>query len=233
MGLFDDQVAILSKYIDGCKKAALPLPDSDWPKESSLVLEEDAKLELGNPAVGSTSFILWNETDKPVEDRMTLVGPDIQEMTTGSFPFRQIILVHGNFTDEYECYQEIKDALYETFLQGMMIRSHPSRQSLWFRIDQEAYAKGLSLAHWGAALIERLKEVQFVTGVELFFITSDQVDVEPIKDMAFEAGRIVGALMKMGEEMDYDCDSCEFWDVCKDVEELKRIRKRMEKGKAQ
>jgi CO dehydrogenase/acetyl-CoA synthase beta subunit len=114
-----------------------------------------------------------------------------------------------------------------------MIRTHPSRQSLWFRIDQASFHKRLTLAHWGSALIEKLKEVEFVTGVELFFITTDKVNAEPIKDMAFEAGRIVGALMKMGDEMDFDCDSCEFWDVCKNVEELKRIRKRMQQGSAQ
>ncbi len=231
MGLFDEQVESIRDFISQ-KKAenrARELDiDSclDWPLGSSLILEEDTALELGNPGIGSLSLILWQEGQGD-GDRVLLIGPDLNEIREKGIPFCQIVLVRGSFSDEYDCWREIREAVYETKLKGFMVRVLPSRQDIWCRVNREALAGGLSFGHIGAALVRSLREVDFVSGAEVIFVTSGREDVEKLKQTGYAAGRIVSAMMKMVEEMNFDCEGCDYREVCERVEELKRIRMRL------
>jgi len=58
MGLFDEQINEVRAFIDGERASgALRELDTagagDWSRRSSLVLEEDTALELGNPKIAS------------------------------------------------------------------------------------------------------------------------------------------------------------------------------------
>ena len=232
MGLFDSPVEQLENFLAE-KRAShqvreFPLDAPwDWPEESSLILEEDAALELGNPGLGSLSLLLWTEGPCPDGDQVLLLGPDLNEIKTRGEPFAQVLLVRGSFNDEYECYQALRDAVYDTKLCGMMTRVLPSRQTIWSRVNREALDRGFSLAHLGAALIRRLKQVAFVSGARALFITGSAADIASLENAGRETARIVSAMAKMSEEMSYDCASCEFGDVCETVAELKKIREKL------
>ncbi len=232
MGLFDDQIKHVQDFL--AEKQSLSQvrefqvsPYSGWPSEASLILEEDTALELGNPGIGSMSFIIWSEGHGADHDRILLVGPDLNEIRVQSVPFCQMILVKGSFRDEYECWRELREAVYDTKLEGFMTRVLPSRQMIWCRVDREALAKGFLLPHLGAALIRSLRDVSFVSGAEVIFVTSGKEDMEKLKKPGYDTARIVGAMMKMNEEKIYDCESCEYWDVCKSVAELRMMRRRL------
>ena len=232
MGLFDSPVqqlqAFLAPKLAAGKVREFPAhPDRFWPEESCLVLEEDAALELGHPSLGSLSFLLWTEADRREGDRILLLGPDLFELKVKRAPWAEILLVHGRFKDEYDCYRELREAVYETRLAGLMTRVLPSRQTLWSRVTREALEQGFSVAHLGAALIRRLKQAPSVTAVWALFITESREEIARLKGIGREAGAIAGAMIKMNEEMSFDCESCEFGATCEKVAELKQIREKL------
>ena len=230
--MFDEQLEHLDEFLirnrtqGRVRESEVDLPPS-WPAGSSLVLEEDTALELGNPRVGSASLLLWSDERRLVDGRISLVGPDLSEIEVRSIPLGQVIIVEGDFRDEYERYRDLKDAVYETRLKGFMVRSLPSRRVIWCRVNREALEGGFSLTRLGAALVRNLKRLGFVRAVEVVFVTSDRDDLEVLEAIGRDAGRIVEAMVKMNEEMDFDCERCEFQDICGSLEELRAIRSRL------
>jgi hypothetical protein len=94
-------------------------------------------------------------------------------------------------------------------------------------VNHEALENGFSLAHLGAALVRRLKEVAFVSGARALFITGSARDIAGLESAGQETARITSAMVKMSEEMGYDCASCEFGDVCEHVPDLRQIREKL------
>ena len=235
MGLFDGPVREIENFVAGkCESAGcrkLPIRHyRGWPSQDNLILEEETAIELGNPKEGSLALLAWAE-EKFEEDSVVLIGPDLAEIGKRTAPFAQIVLVSGSFDEGYHCFCELRDAVYDARLKGMMFRVMPSRQMIWTRINQEALDHGLSLGHLGSALIEALSEVSNVSGVRVVFVTSGEHDLTKLSAPAARIERIVGAMMKMTEEMRYDCDGCEYRDVCSEVAELKKIRNRLKEEK--
>jgi CO dehydrogenase/acetyl-CoA synthase beta subunit len=191
------------------------------------VLEEDTALELGNPSIASLSLILWSEAGDIDDGRITLIGPDIREAGERGVPFAQVVLVGGSFADEYDSYRDIRDAVYDTRLEGLSVRTMPSRQTIWCRVGTDAAGKGLSIADIGSALIRALKGLDGVSGAEVLFVTASAGDVRRLAPAAAGARRLVDAMMKMYQESNYDCETCEYQDVCETVMDLKRIRDKL------
>lgn len=232
MALFKEQIAEVREFMrevraNGRLRDLPSGPAASWPRESSLVLSEDTAIELGHPAAGSMSLLLWTDQEGPADDEVLLLGPDLHEMTAPQVPFGLVMVVQGRFQDEYETSRDLRSALYDTKLQGFMIRTLPSQQMLWARVSRTAMAAGLSLAHFGAALVENFKSLEGARAAQVLFVTSGKDDLERLGPAAFAAGRITAALTKMGEEMSYDCESCEFQKVCDAVTELKAVRQRL------
>ncbi len=71
-----------------------------------------------------------------------------------------------------------------------------------------------------------------VTGAEVLFVPSSVAEVERLDTAASGARRIIEALMKMYEEKNFDCETCEYKDVCDEVMDLKKIRERLTDQKA-
>jgi len=234
MGLFDEPFREVEDFIkekqDLKQIRELPLKSIlNWSEEASLILEEESALELGHPGQGSLSFLVWSQALKKNQDRLLILGPDLNELKGKKAPFGQIIRVYGSFPDEYQCYCQLRDAIYQTKLKGLMMRLIPSQQVIWCRVHQTALAQGFSLSHLGSALIKKIKALSFVESVEVIFITSSKKDLNQLKPAGEEVKRIAGALVKMVEEKDFDCEACEYWEVCEKVLELKQIKKRLNK----
>jgi CO dehydrogenase/acetyl-CoA synthase beta subunit len=237
VGLFDEQLTEVKRFLsearrEGKVREFRAFGTPPWPEGSSLVLEEDTALELGNPKTASLSVLLWADGQAIEDGLISLVGPDVGETKERSLPFAQVLLVRGSFEDEYESYQELRDAVYDTRLSGFMVRTRPSMQSLWCRVGREAVEQGFSLRYLGAELVKRLKEVPSASGVEVMFVASSPDDVERLSGAASGARRIIEAMMKMYEEENFDCETCEYRDVCDEVMELKKIRDKLAGEKA-
>ena len=233
MGLFDLPLAEIREYMDrkygkGAAKALPFTPVIPRADATQVILSEDTGLELGNPGMASRSLLLWDADDSLTDGRITLVGPDFYEATSRSIPFAQVVMVAGDFSDEYDCYRDLRDATYNIRLRGFMTRVFPGRQSIWCRVSKEALAGGFSAQILGSSLIQSLKQLDFVNSAEVLMVTSSKEEVDELAGPADMVLDIVEALIKMYEEMNFDCEECEYYDVCYEVVELKRIRERLQ-----
>lgn len=239
MGLFKEQLGQLGELVETWRRSGRALElragqGEPWPSGSTVVLREDTALELGNPAGASIFFILWAPPGAVSDGRITVVGPDIPdavEAGADGVPFAQVVTVSGSFENEYESFRGLRDAVYDTRLEGFSVRAMPSRQSIWCRVARRAADSGFGFANLGSALVESLRRVKEVEGAEVLFVTSGVEDVRALAPAAAGSRRVVEAMMKMYEEENFDCDTCEYQDVCDTVMDLKKIKSKLEEGR--
>jgi hypothetical protein len=229
MGLFDGPLAKVDAWLEAAQRAGrvrqLDLAaHAGWPRESSLVLAEDAAVELGRPELGSLGFVLWREGPPGGQDRALLIGPDLDAIA-GAAPLARIVIARGHFPDPYENWRALRDAVFDTRLAGLMSRNIPSQLTVWSRVSRDALGRGFRLGHWAAALAESVSNLDFVSTTTVVLAT--EPGLSPLADAGREAARIAGALLRLREEPEHDCESCEFSDACAAVEELKALRQQM------
>ena len=239
MEFFDKQFEDLRSFMQGKINQGVvrefTRQEKAWPKggNRNLVLEQDMAVELGNPQTESTSFMLWKNDSHTIRDNhISLIGPDLNETSDVRLPFGKIVLVGGkDFTPDnaYDRYREMEAIRYDIDLKGYMMRAASQYQREWSRVSKDALNDGFSLITLGSALIDRFKEKSFVAAVEVIFITSSREDILAVKDVSEQSMRIIGAMNKMAEEMSFDCDACEYNDVCSDVAALRTMRHAMDK----
>jgi CO dehydrogenase/acetyl-CoA synthase beta subunit len=243
MGLFDNHLERVRSFLaDRAGQADMTVFSAaraiNWPSggNSNLVLSSDTAVELGSPKTAATSFLLWTDRSDIVrQGRITLIGPDIHRETRPLTPFGKVVLTRVSGFDEnnsYDRFREMELAKYDISLAGYMMRAVSQYQREWSRISKTAVDDGFSLSLLGSALINELMKKPYVHAVEVVFVTSCIEDVLALKTIGDEAGEIIGAMNKMVEEMDFDCDACEFSPVCDEVSELRSMRRAMkEKSK--
>lgn len=208
-----------------------------WPYGGgkNIIFKEDVGVELGSPQMRSVSFQLWTEDKKRVRDgKISILGPDLYKSKIKDLPFGKILLLGVNgFNEEntYDRYRELEAIRFDIDLKGYMMKGESQYQREWSRISIEAIKNKFSFNHLGCELINRFKEKEYVEAVEVIFVTSSTNDVIALQNISQRVGRIINAMDKMVKEMSFDCDSCEFIDVCDEVVELRDIKKSLESNK--
>lgn len=241
MGLFDKQYLDFMAFLNdkrrrGIVSEFLNISRTDWPveKNRNLVLGQDTAVELGNPKDASTSFLMWvNEPEKLKNGRVTIVGPDLSELSGRQVSFGKIVIVGATDFDadnSYDRYRELELLRYNIHLKGYMMRGVSQQQREWSRVSIEAVNKGFSFKHLGGALIDEFSQIGYVRAVETVFITAGREEVLEAKAIADDVFKLISAMNKMAREMSFDCDTCDYNDVCGDVAELRSMRNSL-KGK--
>jgi CO dehydrogenase/acetyl-CoA synthase beta subunit len=236
MGLFDRQHDEITAYLarkrdEGRVTEFSHDGKTDWPlsKNRNLVLGQDTAIELGNPKDASTACLLWvNDPGKVNNGRVTVVGPDIPQLGEQHISFGKVVIVGGkDFNEEnsYDRYRAMEHLRYDIHLEGYMMRGVSQYQREWSRISKMAVNNGFSFQVLGGALIDKFFELKYVRAVETIFITSGKDDVLAMKNISDNIAKIINAMNKMAEEMSFDCDSCEYTEVCSDVAELRSMRR--------
>jgi len=238
MGLFDKELTSIRQYLAGAEMHQRrweyrhdgPVP---WPKGmgKSVVLSQDTAVELGNPRDESCSFMVWDDNAGGVRDGViTLIGPDIPECEGRSLPFGKAVIVGvSGFTPEnsYDRYREMDLARYDLDLRGYMLKAASQYRREWSRVSRDALREGFSFRVLGGALIDALKMNSYVEAVEVIFVTSSPGDVGALRPLSEGAHTVIGAMTKMADELDFDCGSCDYNDVCSDVAGLRTMRRRL------
>ena len=235
MQLFDSIINDVRRYIDlqhtkGIVREFQYGPDLFWPPAGNrdIVLQSNVGVELGSPSGQSVSFLVWTHNTSLVRDGLiTLVGPDINECKKRYLPFGKVAIIGGSgFTEEnaYERYREMESQRYEISLKGYMMRAVSQYMREWSRVSKEAVTQGFSFSRLGSALTEKLKQKAYIDSVEILFVTSSNEAVGELKGIGERAMRYINAMRKMTEDMDFDCRSCEYKDVCSDAGELRAMR---------
>ncbi len=238
--MFDNEIKEIQSFLkrknDETKITCFNFEKSvSWPSGEgrNIIFKEDVGVEIGNPQIGSVSFLLWSDNIDLINDgKISVVGPDISEAPSFDLPFCKIVIagVEGfNKDNTFKRYRELEAIRYDVDLKGYMMKGMSQYQREWSRISKEAILNGFSFKHLGNALIEKFSEIDYVTSVETVFVTSSSKDVNELSDIAIRIGRIINAMNKMLEEMSLDCEACEYIDVCDQVRELKEMKESLEK----
>ncbi|MBT4265483.1 MAG: hypothetical protein HOK67_31760 [Deltaproteobacteria bacterium] len=236
MGLFDKQVSAFRTFLDARQSQGIvtEFPEVNginWPidKNRNLVLSHDMAVELGNPRDASTSFLMWvNEPEKVKNGRISIVGPDLPQLRGKQVSFGKIVIVGASDFDadnSYDRYRELELLRYNLHLKGYMMRGVSQQQREWSRVSVDAVNNGFSFKHLGRALIDEFSQISYVQSVETVFITASREEVLETKIIADDVFRLISAMNKMTEELSFDCDTCDYNDVCEEVAELRSMRK--------
>ncbi len=231
MGLFDRPLDDFRRWLasqrgGGGVRDLEPLAELPWASRPPVVLGDDTRLELGNPSMPSFSMALWGGEGEVTARRITLVGPDFGEEPQRSLPLAQVVIVKGQIDEPLDGYRALREAVYGLRLAGLSTRHHPATQRVWYRAGQEALDQGFDAAMLGTGLIDRASELPFAEGVEVVLVTgAPQVtSLQPVAELAADIG---AALTQMSEEMAYDCETCDYSEVCDQIDELKALRDKL------
>ncbi|MDY6824118.1 MAG: hypothetical protein SWH68_10055 [Thermodesulfobacteriota bacterium] len=204
-----------------------------WPAAGNrdIVFQSDTGVELGNPKDKSVAFLAWTDDAGQVHDnRITLVGPDIGEIAESSVPFGKVVLIHGSGFTEDNCYERFREmdlCRFDVSLKGYMMRAVSQYMREWSRISREAVKNGLNFEVLGSAMLRKLKEYDYIKAAEIIFVTASPDHVRQLGPMADRFMQYINAMTKMHQEMDFDCDSCEYQNVCDEAEELRSMREKL------
>ena len=202
-----------------------------WPggKKGTIVMQADTAVELGNPREESSAFLMWTEDASLVcNGKITLIGPDLPESSGGSLPFGKVVILGVKGVGEENCHEmhrEIELMRYDMNLDGYMMRAVSQRGREWSRVSRDAVMRGFSLGVLGASLIRMYLTNPHVVSAELLFVTSSGEDVMKLGEIGNKAVRLIEAMNKMASEYMFDCDSCDYSDVCSEVEGLRNMKK--------
>ena len=242
MRLFDDIIGELRELV-GNEQArgrtkALPIhAGTNWPPAGNrnIILQSEVGVELGNPRDESVSFLAWTEQPSLVRgNAIFLIGPDLGEAETERLPFGKVVLVRVSGFDEgnaYERHNEMERSRFELSLEGYMIRAASQHLREWSRVSKEALQRGFSLSVLGSEQIHRLEKLPYVVSTEVLFVTASSEEVARLRPHAEWVSRYIGAMKKMSEELDLDCSSCDYRQVCSEVDDLRAMRASLQ-GKA-
>lgn len=240
MGLFDKDYNKITAFLNrkrnqGNVSGFIHNGQTKWPTEKNrnLVLGPDTAVELGNPKDASTSFLLWvNQPDKIKNGRITVVGPDLPLLNGQRVSFGKVVIVDASDFDadnSYDRFREMELLRYDIHLKGYMMRGVSQQQREWSRVSLDAINNGFSFKYLGAALIDRFSQMPYIRSVETLFITSSRKDVLEIKTISEHVTTLISAMNKMAKEMSFDCNTCDYNDVCGDVAELRAMKKSLAK----
>lgn len=243
MQLFDKHIGQIRSFLEryqaaGALSTYSHTRPTQWPASNrqNLVLAGDTGVELGHPNDASTAFLLWtNDPAKVLERRITVVGPDLPALQNQRVSFGRIIMAAGDgFNEEnsFERHREMELLRYSMDLKGYMMRGVSQYQREWSRISKTALNSGFSFRVLGGALMDQFMRLPYISAAEVIFITQSREAVLEIQAIAAETIKIIGAMNKMAEELSFDCTTCEYNAVCRDVAELRAMRKVLKKRKA-
>ncbi len=240
MKLFNESISQLRDLLGQIEKKGTPCVRETagllrWQvrEKNNIVLSSDTAVELGNPRHESASFLLWTEKASLVkESTITRIGPGLQDSSGASLPFGKVILLCVEGFNEENCYdrhRELEMVRYNLALKGYMMRAISQYMREWSRVSSEALAEGFDLNVLGNALVEEYRKLDYVRSAEVVFCTSSPEEVRRIREIGDRAGRLIAAMNHMAEEMSFDCASCDYFDICSEVDDLRSLRKTLQK----
>jgi CO dehydrogenase/acetyl-CoA synthase beta subunit len=127
-------------------------------KYKDIVLNSDMGLELGGMNKTSFSLIypLNSRRDINYTNRITIIGPEINELNSDQINFGLFILLNTKNLSQ-ELYKNVRNfSLISNGIEGFAIRSVPGR--FWCRINQETINKKFSFQFLGKAILTLYKE---------------------------------------------------------------------------
>jgi CO dehydrogenase/acetyl-CoA synthase beta subunit len=231
VNLFDDLITAARQHMMRAEHRVVDLGcgGEPWPSSSrpGLVLEMDTAVEVGHPAEGSFSLLLWTADESLIQpDRLSLAGPDLPAARGKRLPFVKMVLLLVAGFNEDNCYGRHRDLSllhHRLVLEGFMVRAAALYQQEWSRVSRDALDRGYGFAGLGRSLAQLYKKKPYVRAVEVMVSTSAALGPERFGPIGQQAVARIAAMNRMHEEMEFDCTDCEYADVCRNVAALRNM----------
>ena len=209
-----------------------------WPTagQRNLVIGRDIAVELGHPDDASVRLSSGGRHRVSGGAGASIAWAGSAGIAKGQRrPFAKVVMIRGSGFDAdntYARYRQLEAVRYAIDLQGYMMRAVSQVNREWSRVSHAALENGFSFAVLGSALIAAFTAIDWVDRADVLFVTSSRADVMALQPQAERVRQVTAAMNKMSEEMNFDCESCSYADVCGDVAGLRAMRKAMEKRDA-
>ncbi len=200
-----------------------------WPEgqKGRIVMQSETAVELGHPDSISTAFLLWSNQREIIHDgHVSLLGSELSEMDQPQLPFGKVLLLGvSDFTTDnaFERQRELDRLRFELELSGYMLRAVSQYGREWSRVSKQALAQGGTLAALGGEWLRLYRSHPLVKAAEILLVTSSSQDVSALQQIGKQAERRTRAMDRIAAEYSLDCDSCEYNDVCNEVDALRAM----------
>jgi acetyl-CoA decarbonylase/synthase complex subunit beta len=189
----------------------IEIPVSVGPmNEGERVRGPDMQVELAGPK--SYGFELVRVVDE-ASDEIKIIGNDIDAMEEGSrTPFAVIVKVSGDSLEE-DLEGVLERRIHEIFnyIEGVMHLNQ--RDSVWIRINKDAYSKGLRLKHIGKVIQDIYKaEFPFIKHIDVELITEPEKvkeELEKAKEIYTKRDEKTKNLHEEDVDVFYGCIMCQ------------------------
>ncbi len=220
------------KDIIGDLGTEVPIVNNNWEikKNSDYILDTDAAVELGSIMVKNANLTLCT-SEMNFEDKIVVIGKDINKLSGKVNDFAKVIMVSlSEIDDEDKRFRTIKSVSRSRLglnFKGTMLRSSSSESMECFRVSKDAYKKGLNFSIVGSALIERLKSIDEVKNVQVYYIVDNKELGEKLIEYSDKINQVTGALSHAFDGVALDCGTCAIKEICDEVDGMRDSHKKM------
>jgi len=201
-----------------------------------IILKEETKLELGGINKKSFSLIYpSNELDHIQDGTITLIGPEINEISDPSIDFGIFILIGSKKINEKDFDALRHLSFISSGIEGFMIRTIPRR--FWCRINENIIKK-FSFEFLGKAIIYLYKQKfkELITTIEVILINSYPDLIDEFIEISSDIRNYIDSKWKdkiekwkkrIDCDYDWECDACPYYDTCEEVKEVLEERRKI------
>ena len=201
-----------------------------------IILKEETKLELGGIDKKSFSLIYpSNELDHIQDGVITLIGPEINDISDQSIDFGIFILIGSKKINEKDFDALRHLSFISSGIEGFMIRTIPRR--FWCRISENVIKK-FSFEFLGKAIIYLYKQEfkELITTMEIILINSYPDLIDEFIEVSSDIRKYIDSKWKdkietwkkrIDCDYDWECDDCLYYDTCEEVKEVLEERNKL------
>lgn len=201
-----------------------------------IILKEETKLELGGIDKKSFSLIYpSNELDHIQDGVITLIGPEINDISDQSIDFGIFILIGSKKINEKDFDALRHLSFISSGIEGFMIRTIPRR--FWCRISENVIKK-FSFEFLGKAIIYLYKQEfkELITTMEIILINSYPDLIDEFIEVSSDIRKYIDSKWKdkiekwkkrIDCDYDWECDDCLYYDTCEVVKEVLEERSKI------
>ncbi|MGB9659257.1 MAG: CO dehydrogenase/CO-methylating acetyl-CoA synthase complex subunit beta [Nitrososphaerales archaeon] len=147
--------------ITGLERPEFPVDVGEM-YEGERIRKPDMYLEFGGMNVNKKwELVLTRPKDQLEDGKITIIGPDLSEMTPGgSYPIGILVEVAGDKVEkDLEGVLERRIHYFTNYIDGVMHLNQ--RYDIWIRISKKAYQKGLNSLVWIGKILAWLYKSSF------------------------------------------------------------------------
>ncbi len=183
--------------------------------EGERVRKGDMYVELGGTTQPGFELVMALPEDQVEDMKVTLVGPDLDEMEEGSaYPYAMIYYIAGSQVEtDLEPVIERRNHDFQNYIEGYMHLNQ--RYDIWIRLSKGALKKGLkSLTEIAQATMFLFKnELPFIEKIEAVYITDKDLVEKLLNELAMpiydERDARVESLHDEDVDEFYSCTLCQ------------------------